>query len=127
MSTFNADVIAATALAQETFENTQSIIDGMADGERIQIKDLVSAVAKKMVLPIKEVVEFVSWFAHHIDSAYVTRGKNGGLIKGARIVKPVKVSKKQKKVIAEAAKLFDNIQTGTLPDDTIVSVTGSIS
>jgi hypothetical protein len=115
MITFNADIIAATALAQETFEHTQAIIDGLADGERIQIKDLVAAVSKRGSLPVKDIIGFVSFFAHNTESAYVTRGKNGGLIKGTKVVKPVKVKKPKKTVSASLAD--DSSASGALSGD----------
>jgi hypothetical protein len=41
----------------------------------------------------KEVLAFVNYFAHKTDIAYVTRGKNGGVVKGTKPVKVVKVKK----------------------------------
>ena len=92
----NADVEAMTALAQETFMAAQTIIDSLSDGQRIQTKDLVLQVSNKVSLPVKDVVDFVSFYAHNTTQAYVTRGKNGGLVKGTRPVKTVKPTKKQK-------------------------------
>jgi len=100
MSIFNADVIAATAVAQEAFEATQAIINDMSEGQRIQIKDLAKSVGQTLSVPAKEVLGFVSHFVRNTKSAYVTRGKNGGVVKGTKPVKVVKLTKKQKAVDA---------------------------
>jgi hypothetical protein len=107
----NPSVVALTALAEQTFVATQATIDAMSDGQRIQLKDLVKAVSQSMSKPAKDIAGLVGLFAHNNSSSYVTRGKNGGLIKGTRPVKVVKVSKRQKKVIDDAVKLHDTILT----------------
>lgn len=89
----NADIEAMTATSRRAYEAAQHVIDGMKDGDRIQIKDLAKDVGLALAMDPKEVLGFVHHFAHHTSSAYVTRGKNGGVIKG---VKPVKVAKVKK-------------------------------
>ena len=44
----------------------------------------------------KDVLGFVNHFAHDTTLAYVTRGKNGGIIRGTKPVKVVKAAKKAK-------------------------------
>jgi hypothetical protein len=103
MKTFNADIIAATALAEQAFEAAHNILDGMQDGERIQIKDLAKDVGLAVALPSKDVLGFVTHFVHNTSIAYVRRGKHGGIIKGVKPVKLVKPAKKVKAAIAVAA------------------------
>ncbi len=100
----NADIETMTATAKRAFEAAQQVVDGMKDRERIQIKDLAKDVGLAMALDPKQVLGFVNHFAHHTSDAYVTRGKNGGLIKG---VKPVKVLKVKKVKAAPAVNLKD--------------------
>lgn len=100
MNTFNADMEAMVQQAKEAFWAAQNIIDGMKDGERIQIKDLAKDVGLALALDPKKVLGFVNHFAHNTSVAYVTRGKNGGIIKGVR---PAKVVKPAKKVKAQVA------------------------
>lgn len=82
--------------ARQAYEATQHILDGMKDGERVQIKDLAKDVGLALAKDPKEVLGFVNHFVHKTQIAYVTRGKNGGVIKGTR---PVKVVKPAKKVV----------------------------
>jgi hypothetical protein len=96
----NADIEAMTATAKQAFEAAQNVVDSMKDRERIQIKDLAKDVGLALALDPKKVLGFVNHFAHHTSDAYVTRGKNGGLIKGARPVKVVKVKRVKKVDVA---------------------------
>jgi len=80
--------------ARQAYEATQHILDGMKDGERVQIKDLAKDVGLALALDPKEVLGFVNHFVHKTTIAYVTRGKNGGVIKGTKPVKVVKPAKK---------------------------------
>jgi len=89
----NADIETMVTSAKAAFEAAQRIIDGMKDRERIQLKDLAKDVGLALALDPKEVFGFVYHFAHNNGSAYVTRGKNGGVIKGVKPVKVVKVKK----------------------------------
>ena len=68
----------------------------MTEGDRIQIKQLAQTVGLAVAKDPKDVLGFVNHFAHHTSLAYVTRGKNGGIIKGVRPVRVVKPAKKVK-------------------------------
>ena len=63
-------------------------------------KELAQAVGTAVTMEPKQVLGFVNHFAHNTDIAYVTRGKNGGIIRGTKPAKVVKVSKKAAKVAA---------------------------
>lgn len=82
---------------QKVLEATHTIVNGMQPGERKQIKQLAEDVSAVVGRNTKEVLGYVNDYAHRIESAniaYVTRGKNGGLIRGtrpAKVVKPKKV------------------------------------
>lgn len=94
----NLDVEQMLADIKPILEATHTAIAAMADGERIQIKDLAQTVGLAVAKSPKEVLSFVNHFAHHTNIAYVTRGKNGGIIKGVKPAKVVKAPKKSKKV-----------------------------
>lgn len=97
----NTDIEAMVANAKEAFEAAQHVIDGMKDGERIQIKDLAKDVGLALALDPKQVLGFVHHYAHNTTAAYVTRGKNGGVIKGVKPVKVVKVKKVKAAPVAD--------------------------
>ena len=97
MSTNVTDIERMTAFSKQVFEAAQHAIETMQDGERIQIKQLAQSVWLAVAKDAKDVLGFVNHFVHHTSLAYVTRGKNGGIIKGTKPVKVVKVGKKQKK------------------------------
>ena len=92
MST-NPNVQSMTETADRIFEAANTIVEGMPTGSRKEIKKLAVEVGAAVGMEPKEVLGFVNHFAHKTDIAYVTRGKNGGLIKGVR---PVKVAKPKK-------------------------------
>lgn len=73
------------------FKATHKVLGAMNDGERIQITELARVVGSVVSQEPKNVLHFVNYFVHNTDLAYVTRGKNGGVIKGK---KPVKLDKK---------------------------------
>lgn len=98
MST-NTDIEQMTAFSKQVFEAAQQAIEVMQDGDRIQIKQLAQSVGVAVARDPKDVLGFVNHFAHNTSLAYVTRGKNGGVIKGT---KPVKVVKASRKVKADA-------------------------
>lgn len=102
MST-KTDVEKATSFSQRVYETAETTIQSMQDGQRMQIKQLAQVVGKALSEDPKVVLGFVNYFAHRTSLAYVTRGKNGGIIRGARPVKVVKAGKKQKKVDASTA------------------------
>jgi hypothetical protein len=93
----DVDIEIMVTFSRQVFEAAQSAITTMQDGERIQIKQLAQSVGLAVARDAKDVLGFVNHFAHHTSLAYVTRGKNGGIIKGTKPVKVVKVGKKQKK------------------------------
>lgn len=75
-------------------EAAYTVVSQMTDGDRMQIKKLAEQVGVAVGMEPKHVLGFVNHFAHNCDGlAYVTRGKNGGIIKGAKVVKPAKVKK----------------------------------
>ena len=85
MSNSNAQRLADNVL--QAFNAAQKVVDGLADGERKQIKDIVTEVVKATGMETTFVLGFVSYFAHNIEpEAHVRRGKKGGLVKGARKV-----------------------------------------
>jgi hypothetical protein len=100
MST-NTDIQSMTETAKGIFEAANAVIVKMQDGERKQIKELAVDVGALVGMEPKRVLGFVNHFAHHTTIAYVTRGKNGGIIKGVKPVKVVK-AKRAKKVAAVA-------------------------
>ena len=91
-------------------EAAHNAISEMADGQRVQIKDLAQTVGLAVSKSPKEVLGFVNYFAHKTKIAYVTRGKNGGVIKGTKPVKTDKV-KKAKKVATVAPASSDSNST----------------
>ncbi len=73
---------------------TESNLESLNKGERIQIKDLATAVGLATAKDPKNVIDFVNHFVHNTALAYVTRGKNGGIIKGSKPAKVIKAGKK---------------------------------
>lgn len=91
------DVELATDFSQKVYTAAKETIQAMQDGQRMQIKELAKVVGQALSEDPKVVLGFVNYFAHRTGLAYVTRGKNGGIIRGPRPVKVVKAGKKQKK------------------------------
>lgn len=81
---------------ESVFTAAQATVESLQEGQRMQIKDLASAVGLAVAMEPKKVLGFVNHFAHNTNLAYVTRGKNGGIIRGSRPVKVVKAPKKAK-------------------------------
>ena len=90
----DVDIEIMATFCRQVFEAAQNVVAAMQDGDRVQIKQLAQPVSLAVGRDAKYVLGFVNYFAHHTSLAYVSRGKNGGLIKGT---KSVKVGKKQKK------------------------------
>lgn len=90
------DIERMTAFSKQVFLAAEHVIEAMQNGERIQIKQLAQTVGLALAKDPKDVLGFVNHFAHDTSLAYVTRGKNGGIIRGTKPVKVVKVSKKAK-------------------------------
>jgi hypothetical protein len=101
------DVERMTAFSKQCYEAAEHALATMQDGERIQIKELAQVVALAVAKDPKSVLGFVNHFAHDTTLAYVTRGKNGGIIKGTKPAKVVKASKRQKKVDADTVVTAD--------------------
>jgi hypothetical protein len=70
------------------FEATFHSVDSMSHGERIQLKELAQTVGLAVAMDPKDVLGFVNYYVHNSDIVYVSRGKNGGVIKGSRSAKP---------------------------------------
>lgn len=74
-------------------EATQVVVDSIDNGKRKQVKEIAEAVALSLQMDPKKVLAYVNDFVHEIpEQGYVSRGKNGGFIKGTRPVKVVKPS-----------------------------------
>jgi hypothetical protein len=78
----------------KVFDATESAILGLKEDSRILMTDLSAAVSLAVAMEPKDVTEFVRYFVRNTNLVFVTRGKNGGVIKGT---KPVKVVKEPKK------------------------------
>lgn len=89
MSTSIKDMLGTV---ESIFTATQKVVDGLDDGARLQVGDLSQTVGLSLGMDPKDILGFVSYYTHNIEPvAHVRRGKNGGLIKGARVVKKSKV------------------------------------
>lgn len=93
----NAKIKSMMETVQSVFEASQAAIESMAIGSRIQIKELAQTVGLAVAMEPKRVLGFVNHFVHHTDIAYVTRGKNGGVIRGTKPAPSAKPAKKAKK------------------------------
>jgi delta-aminolevulinic acid dehydratase/porphobilinogen synthase len=69
------------------FNSAESTVQSMPDKSRIQLKELAQSVANSTNLDPKDVLAFVTFFARNTELGYVSRGKNGGLIRGKRPLK----------------------------------------
>lgn len=69
------------------FEATHESVDSMNNGERIQLKELAQTVGLAVAMDPKDVLGFVNYYVHNSDIVYVSRGKNGGVIKGVKNTK----------------------------------------
>ena len=67
----------------------ESTFSGMPEKGRIQLKELAQTVAAATGIEVKDALTFVTYFARNTDLGYVSRGKNGGLIRGSRPIKPM--------------------------------------
>jgi hypothetical protein len=84
----NPNIQSMLETAERIFVATHQVLSAVADGGRIQIKELAKTVGLMIGMEPKLVLNFVNHYVHHTDIAYVTRGKNGGVIKGQ---KPIKI------------------------------------
>lgn len=110
----NTNITGMLETVERIFEAAQVTLEGMQNGERMQIKELAQAVGLVVAMEPKHVLGFVNHFVHNTDIAYVTRGKNGGIIRGARPVKTAKVSKRVKKVVVTDSVTTDSDSTPTV-------------
>lgn len=92
----NTNIKSMLETVERIFDAAQVVVEGMADGDRIQLKELAQKVSLVVAMEPKNILGFVHHFAHNTESAYVTRGKHGGLIKGARPAKTDKPKKVKK-------------------------------
>ena len=89
MSSVNSMIQSVSSI----FNSAQSFVDRLSDGNRIQLKELAKNVAEETNQNPQDVLTFVTYFARNSDSGYVSRGKNGGFVKGERKAKsPVATS-----------------------------------
>lgn len=79
---------------EEVLQATRTVVEGMQQGERKQIKELAALVGTILSKDPKEVLNLISLFAHNTNIAYVTRGKNGGVVRGVKPAKTIKLGKK---------------------------------
>lgn len=89
----NSNVKSQVESITSILEATHSAVESMTVGSRVQLKQLAQTVGLAVSMDPKDVLPFVHSFAHKTDIAYVTRGKNGGIVRGtrpAKVVKPVK-------------------------------------
>lgn len=87
--TKNINILNMLETVQNIFEATNSVISNMNDGDRIQLKELAQTVGMAVAMEPKHVLSFVNYFVHNSDIVYVTRGKNGGVVKGNKVSKIV--------------------------------------
>lgn len=102
MSSSNVERLVAQD--RSVYEATETVINGMKDKERKQVKELATAVGSLVGKEPKEVLPLVSLYAHNCDNGYVTRGKGGGFVKGVKVVKAPK-----------APKVDDSVSTNDVP------------
>jgi len=94
------------------FSTAESIVSAMPEKSRIQLKELAQSVASSTGMEPNEVLTFVTFFARNTDLGYVSRGKNGGLIRGKRPLKsPPPGSKITTSTVTESS------DDDELPDD----------
>lgn len=98
MST-NPNIQSILQTAERIFEATHTVLSQLPNGERVQIKQLAQDVGTLVGLDPKRVLGYVNDFAHNNDISYVTRGKNGGVIRGTKPATVVKPAKKAKKTV----------------------------
>jgi hypothetical protein len=94
----NANIPVILKDVEEILQATRTVVEAMQPGERKQIKELASVVGTMLSKEPKDVLNLINLFAHNTDIAYVSRGKNGGVVRGVRPAKTVKVGKKAKSV-----------------------------
>lgn len=98
MSTSSTDKNIQSMLdtAERCWLACKTTVEQLKDGDRIQIKELAQAVGLAVSMDPKDVLGFVNHFAHFTDVGHITRGKFGGIKKGPKPVKVVKVKRAKK-------------------------------
>jgi hypothetical protein len=94
----NANIQEILKDIEQVMEAAHLVLETMQVGDRKQIKELAQDVSLMVAKEPKDILGFVNHFAHNTNIAYVTRGKNGGIVRGTRPVKTVKAPKKVKPV-----------------------------
>jgi hypothetical protein len=89
----NKNIESMLETVESIFNAAQATVESMTNGERMQIKELAQAVGLAVAMEPKQVLGFVNHFVHNTDIAYVTRGKNGGIIRGVKQPKVAKVKR----------------------------------
>jgi len=82
------------------FSATEASLIDLDLGTRILVNDLSQSVGLAVAMEPKNVVDFVRYFVHNSDIVYVTRGKNGGVIRGTKPAKVLKAPKSKKAKVA---------------------------
>ncbi|CAB4196853.1 hypothetical protein UFOVP1290_373 [uncultured Caudovirales phage] len=95
-------------VVESILKASHSAVEAMADGDRTQVKELAKTVALSLSMEPKHVLSFVDYYVHNSDVVYVSRGKNGGVVRGTKPAKTDKpVKKVDKKVKADDSTLND--------------------
>jgi len=103
----NKNILNMLETVERIFEATNSAVEGMNEGDRIQLKELAQTVGLAVAMEPKNVLSFVNHFVHNSDIAYVTRGKNGGVIRGSKNSKVIKSIKNTKSTRDPSVELVD--------------------
>lgn len=81
------DVNNILEISKTVFEATAATLEDMQDGERIQLKELAKVVSLAAAVDPKFALNLVSFYVHNSNTAYITRGKKGGVVKGTKKTK----------------------------------------
>lgn len=68
-------------------EATHQILDGMENGSRMQVQDLIDKVIAKTMVKISIATYLVPIFARDYPGVEVYRGRNGGVYKGGKKIR----------------------------------------
>jgi hypothetical protein len=98
------NVQALIETVEKTFNACEQALVAMQVGERIQVKELAKNVGSKVSEDPKDILHFVNHFVHNTELAYVSRGKNGGVIRGQKTIKSVPTN-----IVADVPSDIDDI------------------